>query len=92
MVGRNGQIDADDRRWRASQLLDLAGRLFGVPHDVRKKRANELMASLYLNLADSYAATGQRDAAVSTSTSVPGRSGVATGPRSGVAGTGVRGI
>src|SRR5678816_4053239 len=25
------------------ELLDLAGRLFGVPHDVRKKRANDLI-------------------------------------------------
>jgi ABC-2 type transport system ATP-binding protein len=33
------------------ELLDLAGRLFGVPHDVRKKRANDLIEKVGLGRA-----------------------------------------
>ena len=33
------------------ELLDLAGRLFGIAHDVRKKRANELIARVGLDRA-----------------------------------------
>jgi ABC-2 type transport system ATP-binding protein len=33
------------------ELLDLSGRLFGVPHDVRKKRANELIEKVGLGRA-----------------------------------------
>jgi ABC-2 type transport system ATP-binding protein len=35
------------------ELLDLAGRLFGVPSDVRKKRANELIETVGLDRARS---------------------------------------
>ena len=33
------------------ELLDLAGRLFGVPHDLRKKRANDLIERVGLDRA-----------------------------------------
>lgn len=35
------------------ELLDLAGRLFGIPKDVRKKRANELIETVGLDRARS---------------------------------------
>jgi ABC-2 type transport system ATP-binding protein len=35
------------------ELLDLAGRLFGIPHDVRKKRADELIEKVGLGRARS---------------------------------------